>query len=84
MHEFSLGEKGTDLVPCVIYKKNKKTEEMGLSLERPSVVGSVVLGSPKSFFDWVDFFDGIDDTGMGVKTHMMIKTNLMKSKIYCP
>ena len=64
MHEFSLAEKGTDLVLCVIYKKNKKTEEMGLGLERPSVVDSVVLGSPKSAFDWVDFFDGIDDTGM--------------------
>ena len=49
MHEFSLGEKGTDLVLCVIYKKNKKTEEMGLGLERPSVVDSVVLGSPKCF-----------------------------------
>ena len=49
MHEFSLAEKGTDLVLCVIYEKNKKTEEMGLSLERPSVVDSVVLGSPKCF-----------------------------------
>ena len=84
MHEFSLGEKGTDLVLCVIYKKNKKTEEMGLSLERPSVADSVVLGSPKSVIDWVDFFDGIDDTGMGVKTHMMIKTNLMKIQDLLP
>ena len=45
MHEFSLAEKSTNLVLCVIYKKNKKTEEMGLDLERPSVVDSIVLGS---------------------------------------
>ena len=69
MHEFSVAEKGSDLVLYVIYKKNKKKEERGLALalalalERPpSVVDSGILGSPKSVFDQVDFFD---DTGMG-------------------
>ena len=32
MHEFSVAEKGSDLVLCVIYKKNKKKEERGLAL----------------------------------------------------
>ena len=65
MHEFSVAEKGSDLVLCVIYKKNKKKEEraLALALERPpSVVDSGILGSPNSVFDQVDFFD---DTGMG-------------------
>ena len=79
MHEFSVAEKGSDLVLCVIYKKKKKVEERGLALalERPPsvIVDSGILGSPKSVFDQVDFFD---DTGMGVKTRMMIKTHLMK------
>ena len=67
MHEFSVAEKGSDLVLCVIYKKNKKKEERGLALalERPpsTVVDSGILGSPKSVFDQVDFFDdtGYDD-----------------------
>uniref|UniRef100_A0A7N2M2E7 NAC domain-containing protein n=1 Tax=Quercus lobata TaxID=97700 RepID=A0A7N2M2E7_QUELO len=69
MHEFSVAEKGSDLVLCVIYKKNKKKEERAwaLALERPPsvVVDSGILGSPKSVFDQVDFFDGIDDTDMG-------------------
>ncbi|KAF3969367.1 hypothetical protein CMV_006842 [Castanea mollissima] len=69
MHEFSVAEKGSDLVLCVIYKKNKKKEEraLALALDRPpSVVDdSGILGSPKSVFDRVDFFDGIDDTDMG-------------------
>ncbi|XP_065624466.1 NAC transcription factor 25-like [Quercus suber] len=71
MHEFSVAEKGSDLVLCVIYKKNKKKEERGwglaLALERPPsvVVDSGILGSPKSVFDQVDFFDGIDDTDIG-------------------
>ena len=49
MHEFSVAEKGSDLVLYVIYKKNKKKEERGLALalERPpSVVDSGILGSP--------------------------------------
>ncbi|KAL0000678.1 hypothetical protein SO802_014459 [Lithocarpus litseifolius] len=66
MHEFSLVEKGSYLVLCVIYKNNKKKEEMALALERPpSVVDFGILGSPNSVFDQVDFFDGIDDTDMG-------------------
>ncbi|KAK9987281.1 hypothetical protein SO802_032232 [Lithocarpus litseifolius] len=71
MHEFSVAEKGSDLVLCVIYKKNKKKEEralaLALALERPPsvVVDSGILGSPKSVFDQVDIFDGIDDTDMG-------------------
>ncbi|KAL4607683.1 hypothetical protein ACB092_09G192600 [Castanea dentata] len=67
MHEFSVAEKGSDLVLCVIYKKNKKKEETGLALalalERPpSVVDSGILGSPKSVFDQLDF---VDDTDLG-------------------
>nr|POF16859.1 guanine nucleotide-binding protein-like nsn1 [Quercus suber] len=69
MHEFSVAEKGSNLVLCVIYKKNKKKEEGGLALAlaRPPsvVVDSGILGSPKSVFYQVDFFDGIDDTDMG-------------------
>ena len=69
MHEFSVAEKGSDLVLCVIYKKNKKKEERGLALalERPPsvVVDSGILGSPNSIFNQVDFFDEIDDTNMG-------------------
>ena len=69
MHEFSVAEKGSDLVLCVIYKKNKKKEERGLALalERPPsvVVDSGILDSPNSVFNQVDFFDEIDDTNMG-------------------
>ena len=69
MHEFSVAEKGSDLVLCVIYKKNKKKEERGLALalERPPsvVVDSSILGSLNSVFNQVDFFDEIDDTNMG-------------------
>nr|POF23075.1 guanine nucleotide-binding protein-like nsn1 [Quercus suber] len=69
MHEFSVAEKGSDLVLCVIYKKIKKKEErsLALALERPPsvVVDSGILGSPKSVFDQVDFFDRIDDTDIG-------------------
>ena len=69
MHEFTVVEKGFDLVLCVIYKKNKKKEERGLALalERPPsvVVDSGILGSPNSVFNQVDFFDEIDDTNMG-------------------
>ena len=65
MHEFSVAEKGSDLVLRVIYKKNKKEERgLALALEKPpSVVDSGILGSPKSVFDQVDFFDdtGYDD-----------------------
>ena len=68
MHEFSVAEKGSDLVLCVIYKKNKKKEERGLALalERPPsvVVDSSILGSLNSVFNQVDFFDEIDDTDM--------------------
>ena len=53
MHEFSVAEKGSDLVLYVIYKKNKKKEERGLALalalalERPpSVIDFGILGSP--------------------------------------
>ena len=69
MHEFTVVEKGFDLVLCVIYKKNKKKEERGLALalERPPsvVVDSSILGSLNSVFNQVDFFDEIDDTNMG-------------------
>ena len=54
MHEFSVAEKGSDLVLCVIYKKNKKEERgLALTLEIPPsvVVDSGILGSPKSVFD---------------------------------
>ena len=80
MHEFTVVEKGFDLVLCVIYKKNKKEERgLALTLEIPPsvVVDSGILGSPKSVFDQVNFFDGIDDTDIGVKTHMRIKTQLL-------
>ena len=65
MHEFSVAEKGSDLVLCVIYKKNKKKEERGLALawlwkDHPLLL--ILVFWVLRVFDQVDFFD---DTGMG-------------------
>ncbi|KAK7855232.1 guanine nucleotide-binding protein-like nsn1 [Quercus suber] len=52
MHEFSVAEKGSNLVVCVIYKKNKKAERR-LALAMLLLILSV--------FDRVDFFDDRQD-----------------------